>query len=208
MILTYTKLLLVLILLAGSAGCGLLLVGGAAAGAGVAHDRRTAGTVVEDQSIETKIYQEFNNYPELSTKGGAHINVTSYNTAVLLSGEVATPEAKQRAEDIARNTEKVRYVHNELVLGPPSSMGGRFSDTTITAKVHTALFQIDIPGFDPSRVKVVTEGGTVYLFGLVKPDEAEAATNAARNVGGVRQVVLLFEYLPADAPQEQQPAPE
>jgi osmotically-inducible protein OsmY len=197
----YAGLLLTLALLANSAGCGVLLVGGAAAGAGIVHDRRTAGTIVEDQSIETKTYQAFANYPELSADESAHINVTSYNTAVLLSGEVATPEAKQRAEDIARNIEKVSLVHNELVVGSPKSLGSRINDTTITGKVHAALFQIDpIPDFDPSRVKVVTEAGTVYLFGLVKPNEAEAVTEAARHVGGVQQVVLLFEYLPANAP--------
>ena len=90
----------------------------------------------------------------------------------------------------------VREVYNELVIGPPSSLSTQSNDAMLTTKVKTALFQIThIPDFDPSRVKVVTNQSVVYLMGLVRPREADAAADKASQVGGVRQVVTLFEYI-------------
>ncbi len=187
---------LLALLLAVSAGaCAPILVGGAATGASMAHDRRTAGTVVEDEAIEQKASSAVNN----SGLGArAHINATSYNRALLLTGEVASPADRQRAEQIARSVEEVRAVYNELTVMPASSLGSRSSDAWITTKVKSSLFQVDgIRDFDPTRVKVVTERGIVYLMGLVRPQEAEAVTATVRRVGGVQRVVRLFEYLDA-----------
>ena len=175
-------------------GCVPLLVGGTAVGVGVAHDRRTAGTVVDDQTIALKLY----NTLDQQLPPGNHINVTSYNGAVLLSGEVVSAQAREQAETIARRIEPpVREIYNELVIGPPSALSSRNNDTLLTTKVKAALLRInDIPDFDPSRVKVVTERGVVYLLGLVRPREADAAANVASQIGGVHQVVTLFEYIP------------
>jgi osmotically-inducible protein OsmY len=176
-------------------GCIPLLVGGTAVGVGVAHDRRTTGTVVDDQTIELKLYDALNQ----QLPPGNHINTTSYNGAVLLTGEVVSEAVRQQAEQIARNLSEpqVREVYNELAVGPPSSLSVQSNDALITSKVKTALLQItNIPGFDPSRVKVVTDRGVVHLMGLVKRQEADAAADKASQVGGVSQVVTLFEYIP------------
>lgn len=187
-------LLLCILLLAAVTGCAGMVLGGAATGIGVAHDRRTTGTVVEDQSIELKIYDQI--YRDKTLLEQSHVNITSYNNNVLLSGEVLTPALKQRVEEIARGTEQVRDVYNELVITPVSTLANRNADTWITAKVKSSLLVIgDIPDFDPSRVKVVTERGTVYLFGLLTRAEAEAVTATVRRVGGVQKVVKLFEYI-------------
>ena len=175
-------------------GCIPILVGGTAVGVGVAHDRRTTGTVVDDQTIELKLYDAL----DRQLPPGNHINVTVYNSAVLLSGEAVSAQARQQAEQIARTLSEppVREVYNELVIGPPSALSSRSNDTLLTTKVKGALLGIhDIPDFDPSRVKVVTERGVVYLLGLVRPREADAAADVASQVGGVRQVVTLFEYI-------------
>jgi osmotically-inducible protein OsmY len=117
---------------------------------------------------------------------------------VLLTGEVVSERARQQAEQIARhfNTPPVRMVHNELIIGPPSPLSVQSNDALLTTKVKTALFQINsIPDFDPTRVKVVTDRGVVYLLGLVRPVEADAAADVVSQVGGVQQVVTLFEYI-------------
>lgn len=181
-------------------GCAGLVIGGAAAagaaGVKVFHDRRTSGTILDDQSIEFNSYVAFGETKELASSEQAHINVTSYNNAVLLSGEVATPELRQIAENKVRDNEKVRYIHNELAVRQPSSLQSRATDTATTAAVKASLFKIrEIPDFDPTRVKVVTERGTVYLFGLIKTQEADAVTEMVRRVDGVQQVVKLFEYI-------------
>jgi osmotically-inducible protein OsmY len=191
----YRKMLMCLSLVTALTGCAGVVIGGAAVGAAsIAHDRRSTGTIVEDQSIEFKVFDQLSKDEELAKN--SHINVTSYNKAVLLSGEVATPKQQQKAEDIVRRVENVKYVHNELIIAPPSSLSERSNDALITSKVKASLFQIDgIADFDPTRVKVVTERGTVYLFGLLTQAEAEAVTSTVRRVASVQKVVKLFEYI-------------
>jgi len=191
----FNRLLLGLCLVTSLTGCPpALMVGGTAATLSVAHDRRAAGSIMDDQIIELKAYSELYRHPELNKN--AHISVTSYNYSVLLTGQVATPEAQQLAEQTVHRIDKVKHVYNELAVGPPSSLGQRAYDSTTTAKVKTAMFQIkDLPGFDPTRVKVVTEEGVVYLLGLLRPHEAEAVTSKARYVSGVQKVVTLYEYI-------------
>lgn len=175
-------------------GCAPLVVGGTATGVAVVHDRRTAGTVLEDQSIELKAMSALRKHEDLYKQ--SHLNVTSYNMMVLLSGETPTEAYKQRAEEIVSGVEKVRRVYNELSVAAPSSMMTRSSDTLITGKVKTSLFRIKgLEGFDPTRVKVVTENGTVYLMGLLTRNEGNAVAEQARSIGGVQRVVKLFEYI-------------
>lgn len=175
-------------------GCAGILVGGAATGVSVAHDRRTTGAIVDDQTIELKLYDVLNR----QLPPGNRISITSYNGTVLLTGEAVSEEARQRAEAIARsfNQPPVRMVYNELVVGSPSPLSAQSNDALLTTKVKTALFQINtIPDFDPTRVKVVTDRGVVYLLGLVRPQEANAAAEVVSQVSGVQQVVTLFEYI-------------
>lgn len=175
-------------------GCAGLLIGGTAVGVSVAHDRRTTGTVVDDQTIELKISDALNR----QLPPGNQISTTSYDSAVLLTGSVVSEAVRQQAEQIARNLREpaVQEVYNELVVGPPSSLSVQSNDAMLTTKVKAALFNItNIPDFDPSRVKVVTERSVVYLMGLVKPAEADAAASVASQVAGVRQVVTLFQYI-------------
>jgi len=173
--------------------CAPLILGGAATTASVAHDRRTAGSFVEDQSIEFRIRSAMNKDSELSKQ--AHINITSFNGIVLLSGEAPTGAMRERAGGFARQAQKVRRVHNEIQIAAPSSLMSRSSDSWITTKVKTSLFSTKIDGFDPTRVKVVTENGTVFLLGLLTHSEADAATGQARQNSGVQRIVKLFEYL-------------
>jgi len=172
-------------------GCAAAVVAGGATGVAVAHDRRTAGTVIEDQSIELKAGQGFRDDAEINEN--AHINVTSYNNVVLVTGETPTEEMKKRAIDIVTNVPKVSHVYDELTIAAPSSLVSRSSDSLITSKVKTRLLTLD--NFDGTRVKVVTEKGVVYLMGLLRRDESDRATEAARQVGGVQKVVKLFQYI-------------
>lgn len=172
-------------------GCVAAAVGGAATGAAVAHDRRTAGTVIEDQSIEIKAAQALNSDQEINDT--AHVNVTSYNLVVLVSGEAPNETVRERIINIVRDIPKVTHVYNELTIGAPSTLTSRSSDTLITSKVKTRLFGLE--NFDATRVKVVTEKGVVYLMGLLTKEEADRVTEAARRVGGVQKVVKLFQYV-------------
>lgn len=170
-------------------GCAAVAVGGAAAtGMLVAEDRRTVGTITEDQGIELKAASRIEEKVR-----DAHINITSYNRAVLLTGEVPTEAAKADAERIARAVENVRSVFNELGVGANSSVQARTNDAVITSKVKARF--VDGGKFSPVHVKVVTENSVVYLLGLVKRQEAAEATEIARTTGGVSKVVRVFDYI-------------
>lgn len=174
-------------------GCAGAVVAGGATAANVAHDRRTAGTFVEDQNIELKAIGALNDFQELRDE--THINVTSYNRVVLMTGEAPTPALRSRAESLVRKIPQVRRVHNEVILASPSSFSSRGSDAWVTSKVKLKLFKVKIEGFDPTRVKVVTENKSVFLMGLLTREEAEAVVDVVRQVRGVERVVKIFEYI-------------
>lgn len=172
-------------------GCAPLIVAGAGTAAVVAHDRRTLGAFIDDQTVETKIASAIRSDETLRTQ--THINITSVNGIVLLSGEAATAELRDRVLAQVREVGGIRRTINEIRVAPPSSVAGRSHDAWLTTKVKTAL--IGLENFDSSRVKVVTENDAVYLMGLVTQQEGTVATDAARNVQGISRVVKLFEYV-------------
>ena len=171
--------------------CAAVVGTSVAVGASTAMDRRTTGTVIEDQAIEMKTAQAFRSDPEIGDQ--AHWNVTSYNTRVLLTGEVVNENLRHRMVEITKNIPKVTDVINEITVAAPSSMMSRSSDTVITTKVKSLLLaDKETKGL---LVKVVTEKGVVYLMGLVSRQQAERATEVTRQTGGVQKVVKLFEYM-------------
>lgn len=171
-------------------GCAAAVVGGAATTAVIAADPRTAGTIFDDEMIEFKVIEAFYDQPGLSQQ--SHLNVTSYNGKVLLTGEATSEPIRHRIEALARAVPKVRSVHNEMIIAAPSSALTRSSDSWITAKVTSRLAASDeVRSVD---IKVVTENGTVYLMGLVSREEANKATEVTRQTSGVQRVVKLFEY--------------
>ena len=161
--------------------------GGAAAYSSL-EDRRTTGIQIDDESIEVRASNRIND------RFGArvHVNVTSYNRIVLLTGEVPDDEARIEAEKIVRAVPNVREVTNDLQIAGISSYASRTNDTYLTTKVRGRL--LDTKRVSSVHLKVVTEAGAVYLMGLVTEPEAEEAVDIARNTGGVRKVVKVFEY--------------
>ncbi len=170
-------------------GCPAVMVAGAGAGVAAAEDRRTLGTQTEDEGIELKTVGRVSE----RVAGDVHLNVTSYNRIVLLTGEVPNEKARRDVERIARSVENVRAVTNELTIGAPTTLSSRANDSYITSKVKARF--VDAQRFSALHVKVVTEDKTVYLLGLVKHQEAKDAIAVARTTEGVKKVVSVFEYL-------------
>ena len=165
------------------------MVGGAVMTGMVATDRRTAGSQVEDEGIELKVASAVRQ--ELGDS--VHLNVTSYNKRVLMTGEVRTQALKERAEKLAQSQENVGDVINDLAVILPSSLAQRSKDTIITGQVKAAF--LDAKDLQVNTLKVVTERGIVYLMGRVTPREAKRATDVARTIGGVTKVVRVFEEI-------------
>jgi len=166
-----------------------LLVGGVATGVVVATDRRQAEVMFADQRIEFSSGSRIGD----AIKGQGHVNVTSYNNTVLLTGEVPTAQVRTEAEKVASEVPQVKSVINELQIAGTSSAASRSNDAYITSKVKGNF--LGNGKFRPTDIKVVTEAGTVFLLGLVTHEEADAATEIARGTAGVQKVVRVFEYI-------------
>jgi len=171
-----------------ASGCVPLVVGAAVGGTAlVATDRRSVGAQADDEAIELKYAQSRSN----RFGDAVHVNVTSYNGVVLLTGEVPDAATRTALAELARTTDRVRRVHDEIAVRPPTPMSERTNDTYITSKVKARF--VEQNKFSATHVKVVTERGIVYLMGLVRPDEADAAAQIAASTSGVARVVKLFE---------------
>jgi osmotically-inducible protein OsmY len=152
-------------------------------------DRRNSETYIADEGMEVRTANRINE--KYGDK--AHVNVTSYNRMVLLTGEVPTEAIKTDVEKLAAGVPNVKSISNELAIAGSSSFGGRSNDAYITSKVKARF--VDANKFSPNHVKVVTEAGVVFLLGLVTQAEANAAVDIARTTGGVQKVVRVFEII-------------
>jgi osmotically-inducible protein OsmY len=179
--------------------CAPLMFGGVIGGAMVASDRRTTGIQVEDEGIEQRAASAMRE--NFGTK--EHINITSYNRQVLISGEVSSDLVRRQAEQLVGKVQNVRGVINELAVGPASSNSERASDALLVAKVKAAM--VDTEDVFANVYKVVAERGTIYLMGRVTQREAQRATDVVRGVSGVKRVVRVFEYLTEDELRALQP---
>ena len=183
--------------------CVPLVVGGAVVGTLVVIDRRTSGTQLEDEGIE---FRASNRIKEVIGDKG-HVNVTSYNRQVLLTGEVPTAKDRELVEKAVAGVDNVRSVVNELAVMPNSTLTQRSNDTLITGKVKASF--VDAKDISLNAFKIVTERNTVFLMGRVTPREVARATEIARGVGGVEKVVRVFEIISEDelARYQAKPAP-
>jgi osmotically-inducible protein OsmY len=182
-------------------GCAAVVVGGGAYAYTALEDRRTAGSQLEDESNEVRAVSRI-----AEQLGDAvHVNVTSFNRAVLLTGEAPDARARQAVEKIAAGLPNVRSVTNELEIAGVSSLAARTNDSLITSKVKVRF--LDAKRFNALHVKVVTESGIVYLMGIVTEQEANDAVEIARTTGGVRKVVKIFEYCKPSDEMCRPPAP-
>lgn len=189
--LTRLGILFVLINLLTGCAAPLVLAGGAAAaGVVIAKDRRNTEVILNDERIEISAQERITDNAELLDS--VHINITSYNGIVLLTGEAAIPMYKAQVEKLVREEEGVREVRNELRIAPASDSESRRNDTALTTRVLSRLFDAD--GIETANVKVVSENATVYLMGLLSRTEAKKVVEVVRHTQGVARVVKVFEY--------------
>ena len=171
-------------------GCIPLAVTGMGAAALMATDRRSSGMYLEDENIEWRVFARLRGeFP------AAHVNATSFNRRVLLTGEAPSEEMKKKVEDAVRGVLNVREVVNELQVAGASSLASRGNDSLVTSNVKARM--VNNQKFATNHVKVVTEANVVYLMGLVTRDEGEAAASIARTTQGASEVVKVFEYIQA-----------
>ncbi len=190
----YTKMLL-LLTLPLLHGCFAVVAGGAVAGAGTVHDRRAVGTVLSDRNIQLSAMDAINRNKTL-VRDDNNVKVVVYNGVMLLCGQVRSEELKHLAQSSAEGFNGVERLVNEIeVTDTPQGFWRRREDNALTARVKTGFLDLtSMPGFDPTRINVTTAHHVVYLMGMVSHEEADAATDIARDTPGVEKVVKLFEY--------------
>ena len=190
-----------LLLVCTLGACAPLMIAGVAGTAMVASDRRTSGAQLEDETIELRAKARIRD--NLGER--VHVNVTSFNRQVLLTGEVTAEKDRQAVVQLVERIENVKAVVNELAVMPMSNLSERSNDLLIVAKVKASF--VDSRDLFANAFKVVTERGTVYLMGRVTQREANSATQLTRNVGGVNKVVRLFEIISEDELRNLLPPP-
>ncbi len=169
--------------------CAPLIIGGAVTAVALTEDRRTGGAFVDDENIENRALLR------VKSRFGdqVHINITSYNRQVLLSGEANSDAVKRGVEEEVSTVLGIKRIFNEMVAGPQAGVIAVSNDTRLTTIVKTRFLEAN--RFQANHVKVVTEAKVVFLMGIVKRTEADAATQLASTTSGVSRVVRLFEYL-------------
>jgi osmotically-inducible protein OsmY len=174
-------------------GCGTALVVGAAYSGVMLHERRSPQLIMIDQAIELQARKAL--LQQLAFKTQLPVSITSYNRIVLLTGRVQDAMLRRRCADIVSRIPDVQRVYNEIEIGGTFDLGLVGMDVYLMSRAKMTLTQIEIAGFDPTRVKIVVDHGVVYLMGWVTDQEATAVTDLVRRVPGVLRVVKLFEYV-------------
>jgi len=187
------RILIALVTTSLLSGCAAVVVGAGTTGATVAHDRRTTGTYVEDKAILLKALQ-MRSQDEVLQKN-SNISIEVYNLQILLTGQAIDADIVARFRDKLLKIDRVKHVYNEVTVGAEGTWSEAAADTLLTSRVKVELFNVGIQGFDPLRVKVTSSLGTVYLMGLLTPEEADAVVEKVRYISGVKRVVRLFEYI-------------
>ena len=174
-------------------GCATAIVATTATVASTMHDRRTTATIMDDQEIKLRARATLSNHPEISEH--SRIHVTSFNRRVLIFGQAETRELADKFAHLVSRQPKLKSVYNEVEVRPRADNLDISKDSALTTKVKGSLWQISIKGFDPTRVKISTTLGNVYLLGLVTAEEGPAIVEHVRSVSDVIKVIEIFEYL-------------
>ncbi|WP_373949760.1 BON domain-containing protein [Vibrio pomeroyi] len=183
------KLISVSLLTLSLSGCAGIFIAGAATTANLVTDTRTTKEIWNDNNIEFEVAAITNKQPY---RGNVRITASSYRGSVVLMGQATTDAERRAFESQAKDVAGVKSIHNQVRVKQPLSISAISNDSWITTKVKSALLaNAELNGI---KVKVITEDSEVFLLGLVSREHADIATEVARNVSGVKQVIRAFEY--------------
>ncbi len=174
-------------------GCAAAIVATTATVASTMHDRRTTATVMDDQEIKLRARATLSNHPEISEH--SRIHVTSFNRRVLIFGQAESRQLADQFAHLVSRQPKLKSVYNEVEIRVRASNMDISKDAALTSKIKGSLWRISIKGFDPTRVKISTTLGNVYLLGLVTAEEGPAIVELVRGISGVKKVIGIFEYI-------------
>jgi osmotically-inducible protein OsmY len=168
-------------------GCTTVITGSAQA----AYSHKDIQDSLQDHLLAVRVDRAVHWYSDKYK--ASNVSVSVFNNIVVLTGQVPSPELRAELTTLVKKIPDIGKVYNLTSVSNPISSIAQISDSWITTKIKTQLIaEVEL---DPSKIKVITENGTVYLIGIVFPEQAEIATDIARQTSGVQNVVKIFSYL-------------
>lgn len=171
--------------------CSCTVGGAAMTGMQAVYNRHNLKKNFNDGFTTVKAYQAI--YVDNKRYHDSHISISTYNDAVLITGQTPSRLKKYEIKQIVKHLAGKRSVYDFIEIANPSSVLTRASDGWITSKIKAQF--IASSELDPSQIKVITENGTVFLLGTLQHEQANAAVDIAKNTSGVQSVVKVFSYL-------------
>lgn len=154
-------------------------------------NKRSFGAYWDDKQLKTIVAVNLRKADPTFEK--LNIRVHSYNSVVLLTGEVPNASLRELAGKTAREVGRVRQVYNELQIGDRRGFVENTQDKWLGSKLKAKLFAYK--DIDSSRVALFVENKTVYLMGLLTQAQTQKITNVVRKTKGVNRVVRAIEYI-------------
>lgn len=183
------RLFAVVAMLMTLSGCAGLFIAGAATTVNIATDPRTTQEIWRDSNLQLEITGLSNKAPY---QNQMRITANSYRGTVILIGQSRTAELLEQFIAQVQQIKGVKELHNQVNIKAPLSLGEVSNDSWITTKVKSALLaKSELNGV---KVSVITEDREVYILGYVSREHANIATEVARNISGVKQVIRAFQY--------------
>lgn len=186
-----SRLLLLFIVLVLQGCIGAMVIGTTAVATKIASDPRTIGTQIDDSTLKIHVANALAKDQQL--KKEARIVNTTYQSKVLLTGQVPNIDLAKRANKITMSVNGVTEVYNEIRHSHPVSLRDILMDTWITIKIRSQLLARDV--IRSTNMKITTENGEVFLLGLVNYTEGKVAAEMASKVRGVKHVITAFTYI-------------
>ena len=173
----------------GITGCTTNYLTNSATGTyGVPVTERTIPQRLLDRSIEhtakINVYGLQENLQQQS-----RLSIDSFNSEVLLTGEVPTEAIKSKIEQVLKSMPDVRRVYNELQVGVARGYSSTVQDGYITSKLMAKIATSD--RVKSSQLKAVTDNGVVYIMGRMTPTQQSNLIDIANDTAGVTELVLF-----------------
>ena len=186
------RLTITLLCAASLSGCASFISGGTGTSpVGTDSGERSLGQVFIDSSIKRRA--NINLYKLDHRFKQSRINIESFHSNVLLTGQVPDPYLKQLAEDNLRAMSDVKAVHNYITVGDKVGYNTIMQDATVTANTRGLLMKA--PVVSDSKVLVHTENGVLYVMGRLNTAEIRDLDDVLQKVGNVSKIVTLIDNI-------------
>ena len=186
----FKRIAITMLCVASLSGCASFISGGTgSAPVGTESGSRSLGQVFIDSSIERTA--KINLYKLDSRFKQSRININSFHSNVLLTGQVPDAHLKQLAEDNVRAMSDVKTVHNYITVGNQVGYSTIMQDATVTANTRGLIMKAAV--ISDNKVMVHTEDAVLYVLGRLNSAEIDDLNQVLQGVGNIQKIVTLID---------------